>query len=66
VLVPGKGNLDAGFDAVQVMLANLGRSGALIFFSVDSAGNRINQLSEASSGGSHDVAFGTGQHGITG
>jgi hypothetical protein len=64
--LPRKGTLDAGFDAVQVMLAILGRSGALIIFSVDSAGNRINQLNEASSGGSHDVAFGRGQHGLTG
>jgi hypothetical protein len=66
VLVAGERHLDAGFDAVQAMLANLGRGGALIIFSVDSAGNRINQRNEASCGGSHDVAFGTGRHGLTG
>jgi hypothetical protein len=55
-----------GFDAVQAMLANLGRSGALIISSVDSRDSRINQLNESSSGGSHDVAFGRGRHGLSG
>jgi hypothetical protein len=65
VLVAEERHLDAGFD-VQAMLANLGRGGALIIFSVNSADNRINQLGEAPSGGSDDVAFGRGRHGLTG
>jgi len=40
VLVAEERRLDAGFDAVQAMLANLGRSGALIISSVDSRDNR--------------------------
>jgi hypothetical protein len=36
VLVAEERHLDAGFDAVQAMLANLGRSGALIISSADS------------------------------
>jgi hypothetical protein len=66
VLVAEERHLDAGLDAVQAMLANLGRGGALIIFSVNSADNGINQLNEAPSGGSHDVAFGRGRHGLTG
>jgi hypothetical protein len=66
VLVAERRRLDAGFDAVQVMLANLGRSGVLIICSVDSRDNRIDQLNESSPGGSRDVAFGRGQHGLTG
>jgi hypothetical protein len=58
--------LDGGFDAVQAMSANLGRSGALIISSVDSRDNRIDQLNESLPGGAHDVAFGRGQHGLTG
>jgi hypothetical protein len=42
VLVAEERHLDAGLDAVQAMLANLGRGGALIIFSVNSADNRIN------------------------
>jgi hypothetical protein len=48
VLVAEERHLDAGFDAVQAMLANLGRSGGQIIFSAGSADNRISQLSEAS------------------
>jgi hypothetical protein len=47
VLVAEERHLDAGFDAVQAMLANLGRSGALITSSVDSRDNRIEQLDES-------------------
>jgi hypothetical protein len=36
VLVAGEGRLDAGLDAVQAMLASLGRSGALIISAADS------------------------------
>jgi hypothetical protein len=66
VLVAEEGHLDAGLDAVQAMLANLGRSGALIISSVDSRDNRIHQLDGSSPGGSHDVALGRGQHGLAG
>ncbi len=66
VLVAEEMRLDAGFDAVQAMRANLGRSGAPIISSVGSSDNRIDQLSESSPGGAHDVAFGRGQHGLIG
>jgi hypothetical protein len=66
VLVAEERRLGAGFDAVQAMLANVGRGGALIISSVDSRDNRIDQLNESSPGGAHDVAFGRGQHGLTG
>ena len=66
VLVAEERRLDAGLDAVQAMLANLGRSGVLIISSVDSRDSRIDQLSESSPGGSRDVAFGRGRHGLTG
>ena len=64
VLVAEERRLDAGWN-VQAMLANLGRSGALIVSSVDSRDNRIDQLNQSSPGGAHDVAFGRGQHGLT-
>jgi len=48
VLVAGEGRLDAGLDAVQAMLASLGRSGALIISPVDFRDNRIDQLGESS------------------
>ena len=60
VFVAEERHLDAGLDAVQAMLADLGRSGALIIASAVSAGNRINQLNEALSGGLHDVVSGRG------
>jgi len=66
VLVAEERRLDARSDAVQAMLANLGRSGALIVSSVDSRDNRIDQLDESSPGGSHEVAFGRGQQGLAG
>lgn len=66
VLIAEEGHLGAGFAAVQAMLANLGRSGALIVSSVDSRDNRIDQLDESSPGGSHEVAFGRGQQGLAG
>jgi hypothetical protein len=44
----------------QAMLADLGRSGALIISAVDGRDNRINQLNGLSPGGSHDIAFGRG------
>ena len=58
VLVADERHLDAGFDAVQAMLANLGRSGHLLGGTPET--NRINQPNVSSPGGSHDVAFGTG------
>jgi hypothetical protein len=66
VLGAGEGRLDAGFDAVQAMLASLGRSGALIVSLVGSGANRIDLLGESSPGGSHDVVVGRGQHGLAG
>ena len=46
VLVAGEGRLGAGLDAVQAMLASLGRSGALIISAADSRDNRIDQLGQ--------------------
>jgi hypothetical protein len=56
--LPRKGTLMPGFDAVQAMLANLGRSGHLLGGTPET--NRINQPNVSSPGGSHDVAFGKG------
>jgi hypothetical protein len=58
VLVAEERHLDAGFDAVQTTLANLGRSGHLLGGTPET--NRINQPNVSSPGGSHDVAFGKG------
>jgi hypothetical protein len=66
VLVAEERYLAAGFDAIQAMLATLGRGGVLIISSVKSRDSRISQLNESSPGGSHDVAFGRGQRGLTG
>jgi hypothetical protein len=46
VVVAREGRLDAGLDAVQAMLASLGRSGALIISAAGSRDNRIDQLGQ--------------------